>query len=94
VVSAERPETLNLLVNDSRGLEQALRDAGLRADAGSLSFNLRGGEARQEQASSDRGGRGNGRRGGNAGIEAIDAAASASSAIRQRRHLGALDIRI
>jgi flagellar hook-length control protein FliK len=42
VISAERPETLHLLQRDAGGLEQALRDAGLRADSGSLSFNLRG----------------------------------------------------
>jgi flagellar hook-length control protein FliK len=51
-VTADRPETLALLHNDARGLEQALRDAGLRADGGSLSFNLRneqGGFAQQQQ---------------------------------------------
>jgi flagellar hook-length control protein FliK len=42
--SADRPDTLNLLNNDSRSLEQALRDAGLRADSGSLTFNLSGGD--------------------------------------------------
>jgi flagellar hook-length control protein FliK len=42
--SADRPDTLNLLNNDSRSLEQALRDAGLRTDSGSLTFNLSGGD--------------------------------------------------
>jgi flagellar hook-length control protein FliK len=41
-VSAERPETMELLQRDARGLQQALQDAGLRADSGSLSFNLSG----------------------------------------------------
>lgn len=40
-VIVDRPETLELLRNDSRGLERALNDSGLRADQGSLSFNLR-----------------------------------------------------
>ena len=40
-VIADRPETLDMLRNDSRGLERALQDAGLRSDAGNLSFNLR-----------------------------------------------------
>ena len=40
-VVADRPETLEMLRNDSRGLERALQDAGLRSDAGNLSFNLR-----------------------------------------------------
>jgi hypothetical protein len=42
--SADRPDTLTLLNQDSRALEQSLRDAGLRADSGSLSFNLSGGD--------------------------------------------------
>jgi hypothetical protein len=42
VISADRADTLDLLRRDAGGLEQALRDAGLQADSGSLSFNLRG----------------------------------------------------
>jgi flagellar hook-length control protein FliK len=42
--SADRRDTLALLNNDSRALEQSLRDAGLRADSGSLTFNLSGGD--------------------------------------------------
>ena len=41
-VSAERPETLDLLQRDSRALERALQEAGLKTDPDSLSFNLRG----------------------------------------------------
>lgn len=41
-VRAEKPETLELLQRDARGLERALQEAGLRADSGSLSFGLRG----------------------------------------------------
>jgi hypothetical protein len=41
-ISVERPETLEMLQRDARGLERALQDAGLRTDSGSLSFNLRG----------------------------------------------------
>ncbi len=42
VISVERPETLQLLQRDARTLTTALMDAGLQADSGSLSFNLRG----------------------------------------------------
>ena len=42
IVSAERPETLDLLQRDAAGLRQALQDAGLSTDSNSLSFNLRG----------------------------------------------------
>ena len=41
-ISAEKPETLEMLQRDARGLQQALEDAGLKTDTGSLSFNLRG----------------------------------------------------
>jgi len=41
-VSADRPDTLQLLQRDARGLEQALQDAGLQMGQGSLSFNLGG----------------------------------------------------
>jgi flagellar hook-length control protein FliK len=40
VLSADRPATLDALRSDSRALERALQDAGLRADAGSLSFRF------------------------------------------------------
>ena len=41
VVHVDRPETLELMQRDARGLERALQDAGLKTDSGSLSFNLR-----------------------------------------------------
>ncbi len=40
-VIVDRPETLDTLRNDSRSLEKALQEAGLQANAGDLSFNLR-----------------------------------------------------
>lgn len=40
VVSVEKPETYVLLQRDARALEEALRQAGLQLDEGSLSFNL------------------------------------------------------
>lgn len=39
-VTADNPTTLDMLQKDSRSLERALQDAGLRTDPGSLSFNL------------------------------------------------------
>jgi flagellar hook-length control protein FliK len=55
VISVEKSETLDLLQRDARALERALNDAGLRADTGSLQFNLQG---NGDQA------KGNGRRDG------------------------------
>ncbi len=40
-VTADKPATLELLQREARGLERALQDAGLNADAGDLEFNLR-----------------------------------------------------
>lgn len=43
-VTIERPETFDLMQRDSRALERALQDAGLKTDSSSLNFNLRGGD--------------------------------------------------
>jgi hypothetical protein len=56
VITADNKETLDMLQRDRASLEQALADAGLKADAGSLSFNLRGGQ--HDQANDQRFGRG------------------------------------
>ncbi|PCJ58747.1 MAG: hypothetical protein COA65_07250 [Rhodospirillaceae bacterium] len=42
VISAERPETFELLQRDARALERALQEAGLRADSNSLNFQMHG----------------------------------------------------
>ncbi len=44
VISADKPETLDLLQRDQRSLQNALSDAGLDVDNDSLSFNLNGQE--------------------------------------------------
>ena len=44
MVMADKPETLDLLQKDSRFLERALQDAGLKTDNNSLSFNMQGKE--------------------------------------------------
>ena len=41
-ISADRPDTLQMLQRDARILQQALNDAGLQTDSSSLSFMLRG----------------------------------------------------
>lgn len=42
MIAVDKPETLDLLQKDIRGLERALQNAGLQADSGSLNFSLRG----------------------------------------------------
>lgn len=47
-IIADNKNTLTLLQQDAQGLARALNDAGLTADGGSLSFNLRGGQQEQQ----------------------------------------------
>jgi hypothetical protein len=55
VFAADKPQTVEMLQRDARELERSLQDAGLRADSGSLSFNLRG-EQRDANGSTFAGG--------------------------------------
>jgi flagellar hook-length control protein FliK len=50
VISADRTDTLMQLQRGSGELQQALRDAGLQTDSGSLSFNLRGDAQTSDQS--------------------------------------------
>ncbi|MGB0748372.1 MAG: flagellar hook-length control protein FliK [Magnetospiraceae bacterium] len=52
-IVVDKPETLDLLQRDARGLEQALRDAGLNTDSGSLNFALRDGGNGQGRPEND-----------------------------------------
>jgi len=96
VISADRPDTLQLLNHDAKALEQSLRDAGLRADSGSLTFNLRGGDAgtgQQQQFAQSSGGYGR-----SAALADDDASLAPLGAIAAsasgRRHDGNLDIQV
>ncbi|MBF0561258.1 MAG: flagellar hook-length control protein FliK [Alphaproteobacteria bacterium] len=63
-VTADKPETLAMLKQDSTGLEKALQDAGLHTDPDALTFNLRGDGQQQQMASENDANRnGNGRHG-------------------------------
>lgn len=48
-VTADRPETLQMLKKDASGLQQSLNNAGLSTDANSLSFELRDQQQQQQQ---------------------------------------------
>lgn len=84
-VTADNQDTLDLLQRDARGLERALQEAGLKSDAGGLSFNLRG----EQRTAQERDQRAPGLRGrvGPAAAPATAAAAAASAA-------GGIDIRV
>lgn len=76
-VAVERAQTLELLQRDSRNLERALQDAGLKADSNSLNFSLRGDGGQSFQDSGRQGGsgrRGRGFGGGTGEVEDAQAA--------------------
>lgn len=92
ILAADRPETLELLNRDSRGLERALQDVGLKADSGSLSFSLRQDTRRDGQSFQSFQGTG-GRSGGrDSGLAEPDPVAMPAKAWLSRS--GGLDIRI
>lgn len=57
-ITAEKRETLQMLQRDARSLEQALKEAGIEADAGNMEFNL---QQENHQAENGAGGFGDGR---------------------------------
>ncbi|MGF1630239.1 MAG: flagellar hook-length control protein FliK [Kiloniellaceae bacterium] len=94
VISAERPETLDLLQRDARGLERALQDAGVKTDSGSLNFNLRGQGQGQEQQAGGNGGSGRNGLGGTAeGADSTEAMPAPALEYDPSRST-ALDIRV
>lgn len=54
-LAVEKPETLDLLQRDAKALEQALRDAGLDANADTLNFSLQNGGSGNAGADPDAG---------------------------------------
>ncbi|MFC1674244.1 flagellar hook-length control protein FliK, partial [Pseudomonadota bacterium] len=58
VISADNKDTLDLLKQDSRELERALREAGLDLNSGDLSFNMRGENGSEQEVADDKSGRG------------------------------------
>lgn len=54
-LAVEKPETLDLLQRDAKALEQALRDAGLDANADTLNFSLQNGGSGNADADPDAG---------------------------------------
>ena len=83
-VSADQPQTLDLLQKDAPTLTRALRDAGLNVSQNGLNFSLR-------QQQGDAGASGNQNRGGNgrsftlAAVSNIDATPAGASLSRPRR---------
>lgn len=80
----DKPETLDSLARDARSLERMLQEAGVRADAGSMQFNLR----QQPQEQGESGGKG---KGGNADAEGTDEISALPGAITQHYTLNVKD---
>lgn len=92
VVSADRPETLHLLQRDARALEQALQNAGLQTDGGSLSFDLRGGEGQTRDDTEFGAGSADPNNLSPSDIDAMPASALTPSELRVS--LGGIDLRV
>ncbi len=90
----DRPETLDALMRDARGLEKTLQQAGLRLEDGGLQYQLR------DQSAFARNGGGDARTGdgqGTPGEDNEDAAETATpvpEGYRRRMALGGVDVRI
>ncbi len=93
VITADRADTLNMMKQDAGGLHQALRDAGLQTDSGSLSFNLRSDSQSFAQNARAGNGSGSGRNSGNTGTSSDDIAALPATR-GPRQHAGSLDIQV
>jgi flagellar hook-length control protein FliK len=98
VVAVERPETLELLQRDARGLERALADAGFRGGQASLSFEMQNQGGGQPFAGGERH---DGRDGAGAApapqataAAAPEAQAAAETATGSASAAGGVDIRI
>ncbi len=88
--AADRQQTLELLKSDSRQLENALSEAGLRADAGGLNFSLRGDNRENAQAFRDMGAQFADRR--NANDAETAAPVAPAGYVRPRAANGRLDL--
>lgn len=96
--AAEQANTLEALRNDSRQLERALQEAGLKPDAGGLNFSMRGDNRENAQAFADLGREQRGRANwsdDNAGNSANAAPAPVQANYRAaRRAAGGLDLAV
>lgn len=92
VVQIDKPETMELMLRDARGLERALQDAGLKTDSGSLSFNLRGQDQQREHARNEFSG--NGGAGGVDVINPEDEISAVEAMVALSRANGGIDVRV
>jgi flagellar hook-length control protein FliK len=95
--AAERSQTLDALKNDSRQLERALQEAGLKPDAGGLNFSLRGDNRENAQAFADMGREFRGKQGrddAEPGAVSRDAQAPQAAYRGTRRASGGLDLAV
>lgn len=94
-VTADKPETLQMMKSDAGGLQQALHDAGLNTDTAALSFQLRGETQQQQRQTGQNSGRST-RRIQDIALSADDGAATLSlTAARPRlQNAGGVDISV
>ncbi len=83
LVTADRRETLDMLQRDARSLERALQEAGVKADAGSMEFNLRQQQGQAAFGQGEQQFQGNGGQAQNAGEHGDKNASTSEQAILQ-----------
>lgn len=96
VVTADSKDTLAILQKDAKGLEKALQDAGLKAESGALSFNLRGEQQRNAESNGAEGQQGRRRGRVKTGIDATSEASAlaAKTAMRGSGRQTGVDIQV
>jgi len=92
MVTADRQETVDQLSRDSRTLERALQDAGLKADSQNLHFSLRRGQNGRDLSENRISSNSNGN--GDPDAMEVSASAVASHWSNVAGSTGALDIRV
>lgn len=85
-VTADRPETLQLLKNDASSLQQSLNNAGLSTDANSLSFHLRDEQQQRQAAQNGQ----TGQNGGSSGLVSDESETDEEDGISAAQALAAL----
>jgi flagellar hook-length control protein FliK len=94
MITADRPETLDVLKRDAKGLEQALSDAGLKPDANSLNFSLRGEQQNKNQNANQGQGRANDASGRGLAMDEAEPEIAIRAPLRRAGRLNGVDVQV
>lgn len=94
IVTAEKPETLDMLERDARTLQRALEEAGLKTNSDSLSFERRDGDGTSDNAADADGNAPNGTDRSDATENSDDSGQVDVELSNRRHHDGLLDVEV